>query len=105
MAALLKICQEVSKLLASGAVTEFTVLPFGLSVGPYLFIKIQRALVKHWRSKGFRIFTCLNDGAGADQVLNKAMRMSTAARRDIALSGFIANEGKKKKKASRSPRS
>jgi len=32
------VCQEVAKLLASGAVTE-----------------IQRALVKHWRSKGFRI--------------------------------------------------
>ena len=39
------VCQEVAKLLASGAVTEFTVLPFGLSVGPYLFTKIQRALV------------------------------------------------------------
>ena len=32
---------------------QFTVLSFGLSVGPYLFTKIQRALVKHWRSKGF----------------------------------------------------
>ena len=73
---------------------QFTVLPFGLSVGPYLFTKIQRALVKHWRSKGFRIFTYLDDGAGADQVLNKAMKMSAAVRRDIALSGFIANEEK-----------
>ena len=34
------VCREVAKLLASGAVTE-----------------IQRALVKHWRSKGFRIFS------------------------------------------------
>ena len=73
---------------------QFTVLPFGLSVGPYLFTKIQRALVKHWRSKGFRIFTYLDDGAGADQVLNKAMKMSAAVRRDVALSGFIANEEK-----------
>ena len=81
------VCQVVAKLLASGAVTE-----------------IQRALVKHWRSKGFRIFTYLDDGAGADQVLNKAMKMSAEVRRDIALSGFIVNE-KKKKEASRSPRS
>ena len=73
---------------------QFTVLPFGLSVGPYLFTKIQRALVKHWRSKGFRIFTYLDDGAGADQVLSEAMKMSTVVRRDIALSGFIANEEK-----------
>ena len=73
---------------------QFTVLPFGLSLGPYLFTKIQRALVKHWRSEGFRIFTYLDDGAGAKQVLNKAMKMSATVRTDIALSGFIANEEK-----------
>ena len=56
---------------------QFTVLPFGLSVAPYLFTKIQRALIKHWRSKGFRILTYLDDRAGADQVLKKAMRIST----------------------------
>ena len=63
-------------------------------MGPYLFTKIERMLIKHWRSKGFQIFTYLDDGAGADQVLSKAMKMSTAVRRDIALSGFIANEEK-----------
>ena len=73
---------------------HFTVLPFGLSTGPYLFTKIQRALVKHWRSKGFRIFTYLDDGAGADQVLDKAVYMSEIVRKDIVLSGFIANEEK-----------
>lgn len=73
---------------------QFTVLPFGLSTGPYLFTKIQRALVKHWRSKGFRIFTYLDDGAGADQSLDKAVKMSALVRKDIAFSGFIANEEK-----------
>ena len=29
----------------------FTVLPFGLSTGPYIFTKVIRPLVKHWRSK------------------------------------------------------
>lgn len=28
---------------------KFTVLPFGLSVGPFIFTKIQKALTKHWR--------------------------------------------------------
>ena len=64
-------------------------------MGPYLFTKIQRALVKHWRSKGFRIFTYLDDGAGADQVQNETMKMSTVVRRDIAASGFIANKEKR----------
>lgn len=53
-----------------------------------------RAPVEHWRSKGFGIFVYLDDGAGADQVLNKAIKMSTVVRRDIAASGFIANEEK-----------
>ena len=63
-------------------------------MGPYLFTKIQRALVKHWRSKAFQIFTYLDDRVGADQVLNEAIKMSTVVRRDIAASGFIANEEK-----------
>jgi len=73
---------------------QFTVLPLALSLGPYHFTEIQRALVKHWRSKGYRVFTYLDDGADADQVLNKAMKMSTMVCRDIALSSFIASEEK-----------
>jgi hypothetical protein len=33
----------------------FTVLPFGLSSAPYLFTKLFKPLVRHWRSRGFRI--------------------------------------------------
>ena len=33
----------------------FTVLPFGLSVVPYCFTKIVRALVKFWRSNCIKI--------------------------------------------------
>lgn len=73
---------------------QFTFLPFGLSVGSYLFAEIQGTLVKHWRSKDFQIFIYLDDGAGADQVRNKAMTMSTVVCKDIASSGFIANEEK-----------
>ena len=73
---------------------QFLVLPFGLSTGPYLFTKIQRALVKHWRGKGFRIFTYLDDGAGAHQVRDVAVKLSALVREDIALSGFVANEEK-----------
>ena len=35
---------------------KFTILPFGLSTGPYLFTKVQRTLTKHWRSQGICIF-------------------------------------------------
>ena len=66
---------------------QFTVLPFGLAVGPHLFTKTQRVLVKHWRGEGFLSY--LDDGASADQVLKKAMKIFTLVRTDIALSGFI----------------
>ena len=30
---------------------KFTVLPFGLSLGPYIFSKVMRPLVKYWRTR------------------------------------------------------
>ena len=73
---------------------KFTVLPFWLSTGPYVFSKIQRALVKHWRGKGLRIFTFQDDGAGAESSLNLARDMSTIVQRDIVQSGFVAHTEK-----------
>ena len=73
---------------------KFTVLPFGLSTGPYVFSKIQRALVKHWRGKGLGIFTFLDDAAGAESSLDLARDMSTIVQQDIAQSGFVAHTEK-----------
>ena len=50
---------------------KFTVLRFGLATAPFLFTKIQKALVKHWRRQGLRVFTYLNDG----EVLSQIMRV------------------------------
>ena len=41
---------------------KFTVLPFSLSVGPFIFTKTQKALMKHWRRQAIRLFTYLDDG-------------------------------------------
>ena len=40
----------------------FTVLEFGLSSAPYIFTKLLRPLVKHWRSQGIHIVIYLDDG-------------------------------------------
>ena len=71
---------------------KFTVLPFGLSTGPYIFTKVQRTLTKHWRSQGIRIFTYLDDGAGAERSFQEAQEVSDLVRRDVKLSGFVAND-------------
>ena len=73
---------------------KFTVLPFGLSVGPFIFTKIQKALTKHWRKQGIRIFTYLDDGAGADSSFRDAQWISSVVRQDVRRSGFVANDEK-----------
>ena len=73
---------------------KYTVLPFGLSVGPFIFTKIQKALTKHWRRQGIRIFTYLDDGAGADSDFSEAQRDSDIMRVDVRRSSFVANDVK-----------
>ena len=72
----------------------FTVLPFCLSTGPYIFTKVQRALTKHWRSQGICIFTYLDDGAGADSSFSEVQEISDLVRQDVRRSGFVANDAK-----------
>lgn len=73
---------------------KFTVLLFGLATAPFLFTKIQKALVKHCRSQGLRIFTYLDDGAGTESNYENAKAMSVQVQQDIHASGFVANEEK-----------
>jgi hypothetical protein len=41
---------------------KFTVLPFGLTTAPYIFTKLLRPIVKHWRSQGISNVVYLDDG-------------------------------------------
>ena len=59
-----------------------------------MFTKIQRALVKHWRRRGFRIFTYLDDGAGGEQGFAEACSISESVRTDVRSSSSVANEEK-----------
>ena len=63
-------------------------------MGPFVFTKIQKALTKHWRSQGIRIFTYLDDGAGAGSDFYEAQRVSNLVRHDVQCSGFVANDEK-----------
>ena len=42
----------------------FTVLPFGLTSELFIFAKVTRCLVKHWRINAIRIACFLDDGLG-----------------------------------------
>ena len=70
----------------------FASLPFGLCSAPYVFTKVCRALVKHWRSLGFKIFMYLDDGAGAASSRTVCEEMSSTVRSDLLQSGFLLSE-------------
>jgi len=60
----------------------------------FVFTKVQKALVKHWQEQGVRIFTYLDNGAGAGRSHTTALAASNMVKGDIAASGFIAHPKK-----------
>ena len=72
----------------------FTVLPFGLSSAPYLFTKLFRPLVRHWRASGIHLVLYLDDGAGCEKEFLTAKRCADAVRSDLGKAGLVANHEK-----------
>ena len=72
----------------------FTVLPFGLSVAPYIFTKILRPLVGWWRANSIYIAVFLDDGWSIADDYNSANIIASRVRSDIRLAGFITNSEK-----------
>ena len=80
-----------------GGVTKFfvfTVLPFGLKSSGYIFTKVVRPLVKHWRKKGIKVVVYLDDGFGLADNKNTCKMHSDLVKSDLIASGFIPNRDK-----------
>ena len=73
---------------------KFVVLPFGLSTGPYIFTKVMRPLVKHWRIQALRIVVYLDDGLGVCGTKDTCLRQSLLVHSDLISSGFVPNKDK-----------
>ena len=79
---------------------EFTVLPFGLSPAPYIFTKVLKPLITHWRSCGIMVAVYLDDGfisvpaTGTD--IANALQISKHVRVDLMRAGFVYNIEKSK---------
>ena len=71
---------------------KFTVLLFGLSTGPYVFIKVMRPL--YWRLQAFRIAVYLDDGLGVCPSFADCFSQSLAAKSDVFRAGFVPNTQK-----------
>ena len=69
----------------------FTVLPFGLSSAPFVFTKVVRPLVKHWRSHAVKIACFLDDGLGIACTYQDALSCSNFVKATLINSGFVPN--------------
>ena len=72
----------------------FTVLPFGLSLAPYIFTKLVRPLTKHWRAQGTRITIFLDAGMDMENSIDIARGSGKIIQSDICSSGFVPNDKK-----------
>ena len=72
----------------------FTVLPFGLSTACYMFTKLLRPLVRHWRAGGIRIVVYLDDGLGTASGCQRAAEASELVRTTLDQAGFVTHPSK-----------
>ena len=66
-------------------------LPFGLSTVCYVFTKLLRPLIKHWREKGLKAIIYLDDGIVAVKGKEKALEESKHVKQDLESAGFVIN--------------
>ena len=72
----------------------FNVLPFGLSTAGYIFTKVMREVVKHWRSLGMKVIMYLGDGLAGDNSFDSAKTASEFIRKSSSDFGFLIAEDK-----------
>ena len=77
-----------------GKYVKFVLLPFGLSTGPYIFTKVMRPLVKHWRSQAVRIVVYLDDGLGVCGTKDNCLRYFLLVHSDLISSGSVPDKDK-----------
>ena len=75
----------------------FTILPFGLSLAPYIFTKLLKpleTLEKHWRIQGTCIAVFLDDGWAIIEDKEGCLVKAQSVRQDLNSAGFVINEEK-----------
>lgn len=72
----------------------FNVLPFGLSTAPYVFTKLLKPVVSHWRSSGKKVCMFLDDGLGGNFPLESASVDAKEVEEDLCKLGFVLSDSK-----------
>ena len=72
----------------------FNVLPFGISTAGYVFTKVMRTVVKHFRNAGYRMIMFLDDGLAGSADVVEAQEMSNQIQKTLHELGFLIAEKK-----------
>ena len=70
----------------------FLVLPFGLTSASFLFTKVIRPLIKHWRRQSIKICCFIDDGCGSGDDQQTTRKHSIIVRETLAQCGFVTND-------------
>jgi hypothetical protein len=70
------------------------VLPFGLQSSAYIFSKVLRPLLAHWRRKSIQVVLYLDDSFGVAEDQEKCSKHSDIVKKDFILSGLVPNKDK-----------
>ena len=97
----IEVCKEHRQYLGFAGVAGdrmryyvFNVLPFGLSTAGYVFTKVLRSVVSHWRDRGHKVIMFLDDGIAGHNSLEEARALSTVIQMDLKKLGFLLAEEK-----------
>ena len=71
----------------------FSVYPFELSSAPYIFTKLLRPLIRHWRSLGIHSTIFLDDNKDM-QKFETSARHAQIVRSDVSRPGLVATDEK-----------
>ena len=73
---------------------KFTVLVFGLASAPFLFTKVVKVLIKHWRKMGIGLFAFVDDFFGGSHNFHSTELVAQIVKTDLFKSGFVVNPKK-----------
>ena len=73
---------------------EFTCLPFGLNIAPFVFTKILKPVLAYLRKLGFQLVAYLDDIMFIAQSFSECQNYTKESVKLLSYSGFIINNDK-----------
>ena len=73
---------------------RFRVLPFGLSLSPWAFVRVVRAAVAHWRARGLRVWVFMDDFALVAPTREEVLAARAVLESELEALGWVRAPGK-----------